>query len=260
MIDASSVDRAIGEALQRLARDSNVPIFPATSATGKIAITDASFVKVSSSVYAGQPAPVAGSLKIYVTDASKFQATNGKIYIGRKTTNLEGPLEYSSIQAEAGGAYWSINLKSSSPTTKFHNIGEEVLMAQGGNRLITAGAIAQTAQGAAITSLQFRTTADVMILDGETVIDNVPVICTRPGVVGNIPRGALREAIGFPFSATVFNSNPFFTGREADDDDQIRARIKLYEQSKARGTIAAIQYFSQNVVASDEQKKSSHRP
>lgn len=255
MIDASSVDRAVGEALQRIARDKNVPIFSATSATGKITVTDTSFTKISTVVYAGQPAPVGGSLKIYVTDASKFQSANGKIYVGRGTANVEGPLEYSSIQAEAGGAYWSITLKSSSPTTKFHNIGEEIVMAQGGNRTIPAGTVVQTAQGAAVTSVEFRTTAQALIKDGEVTISNVPVICNRPGVVGNVPRGAIREATGFPFSASIFNDNPFFTGREADTDDQIRSRIKLAEQSKARGTPVAIQYFSQNVVAPDELKK-----
>lgn len=255
MIDAISVDRAIGEALQRIARDRNVPIFPATSATGKIDITDTSFSKIQTTVYAGQPAPVAGALVVFVADASKFQASNGRIYVGRGTSNVEGPLEYASVQPEAGGAYWSITLKASSATTKFHNIGETVIFAQGGNRLISTGSIVQTAQGAAVTSVQFRTTADVAILDGEVTVTNVPVICTRPGTVGNVPRGAIREGIGLPFSASVFNQQPFTTGRSADTDDQIKARIKLFEQAKARGTEQAIQYFAQNVVAPDELKK-----
>jgi uncharacterized phage protein gp47/JayE len=255
MLDALSVDRAIGEALQRIARDKNVPIFSATSTTGKVSVTDTSFQKIQTTVYAGQPAPVAGSLTLYVTDASKFQASNGRIYLSRGTANAEGPLEYLSAQPEAGGAYWSITLKVTSPTTKFHNIGETVTFAQGGNRLVSTGSIVQTAQGAAVTSVQFRTTADVTILDGEVTVMNVPVICTRPGTVGNVPRGAVREAVGLPFSASVFNENPFTTGREADTEDQIRARIKLAEQAKARGTRAAIEYFSQNVIAPDVQKK-----
>lgn len=255
MLDALNVDRAIGEALQRIAREKNVPIFSATSATGKVDVTDTSFTKIQTSIYAGQPAPVAGTVTIYVTDASKFQSSNGKIYIGRGTSNVEGPLEYLSAQPEAGGAYWSITLKTTSLTTKFHNIGETVIFAQGGNRLISTGSIVQTAQGVAVSSVQFRTTADVTLLDGEVTVPNVPVICTRPGTVGNVPRGAIREAVGLPFSAAVFNQNPFTTGREADTDDQIRGRIKLAEQSKARGTATAIEYFSRNVIAPDDLKQ-----
>ena len=255
MMDSVNVDRAIGEALQRIARDKNVPIFSAINATGRVDITDASFQKIQTAVYAGQPAPVAGTITLYVVDASKFQASNGRVYVGRGTNNIEGPLEYVSVQPEAGGAYWSITLKATSATTKFHNIGETIIFAQGGNRLIRTGTICQTAQGAAVTSTQFRTTADVTILDGEVTVTNVPVICVRPGTVGNVPRGAIREAVGLPFAASVFNQQPYTTGREADTDDQIRARIKLAEQSKARGTETAIQYFSQNVVATDEGKK-----
>ena len=49
MIDAQSVDRSQGEALQRLARDRNVPILPALSSTGRVTITDTSFEKISTS-------------------------------------------------------------------------------------------------------------------------------------------------------------------------------------------------------------------
>jgi hypothetical protein len=255
MIDAQSIDRAEGEALQRLAKDRQVPIFPATAATGQVTITDTSFEKKATRIYSGQPAPVAGSLKIYVSDASNFQTANGKIYLGRGTSNIEGPLDYTSIQAEAGGAYWSITLATTSPTTKFHNIGETVTMAQGGNRIINAGSSLKTVQGFSVTSVDFKTTAQATIIDGETTVSNVPVKCEQLGEVGNVPRGAIKEATGIPFSVSVFNENPFTNGKEADTDDDIRARIKAYEQAKAKGTIAAIEYYSNGVTAKDELKK-----
>lgn len=255
MIDANSIDRAEGEALQRLARDKQVPIFPATSSTGLVTITDTSFERKSSRVYSGQPAPVAGSLKLYVSDASSFTSTNGSVYVGRGTTNVEGPLNYTSVQAEAGGAYWSITLASTSPTTKFHNVGEEVVLAQGGNRIINAGSSIKTAQGFSTTSVDFKTTSAVTIIDGEVLVTNVPVKCEQPGTVGNVPRGAIKEATGIPYPVTVFNDNPFSNGREADTDDDIRARIKAYEQAKGKGTASAMEYYSNGVMAPDELKK-----
>lgn len=255
MIDAQSIDRANGEALQRLARDRNVPIFPAEPSSGTVNITDTSFEKISSRIYSGQPAPVAGSLTIFVADASKFKSTNGQIYIGRGTTNVEGPLSYVSVQPEAGGAYWSITLAATSPTTKFHNIGETVVLAQGGNRVINTNTTVKTAQGASVSAVEFKTKSSATIIDGETTVIGVPVKATSPGEIGNVPRGAIKEAVGLPFPATVFNPNPYTNGRDADTEDQIRARIKAFEQAKAKGTATAIEFSANGVVAKDELKK-----
>jgi uncharacterized phage protein gp47/JayE len=254
MIDALSVDRASGEALQRLASDKKVPIFAATAATGQVTITDTSFQKRSTRVYSGQPAPIAGSSVIYVSDASTFSPT-GKIYIGRGTANSEGPLDYISAQPESGGAFWSINLAPTSPTTKFHNIGEAVVLAQGGNRIINVGASVRTAPDVNGSPSVFKTTTKVTIIDGETTITNVPVKCEQPGTSGNVPRGAIKEAVGMSFSASIFNENAFINGKDADTDDDIRARIKSYEQAKAKGIISAIEYYSIGVIAKDELKK-----
>lgn len=255
MIDALSADRSQGEQLQREARDANVPILPALSSTGRVDISDTSFAKISSRVYAGQPAPVAGSLKVFVADASKFASAGGKIYIGRGTTNVEGPLTYTSVQAEAGGSYWSITLAATSPTTKFHNLGEEVTFAQGGNRFIPSNTTVQTAQGASITAVAFVTTSACTIIDGEVTVSNVPVRCQVPGTIGNVSRGAIKEIIGVAFNGTVFNSLGFNNGREADTEDDIRARIKAYEQAKSKGTEQAIETASKDVIAKDELKK-----
>lgn len=254
MLDATSIDRSVGEALQRIAKDKNVPIQSGKEASGKVIITDTGFQKISSAVFAGQPAPVAGTQKLYVADASKFSST-GSVYIGRKTPNVEGPLRYTSVQPEGGGAYWSITLDPTFLTTKFHNIGEEVVQAQGGKRIVDAGTVVQTPQGTATTSISFKTTSIAMILDGETFIDNVPVVCLEKGPKGNIPKGAIKEAVGLNFPASVTNPNPFSNGIAADTDDTLRERIKAFEQAKSKGTETAIQVSSLNVVAPDELKK-----
>jgi len=255
MIDAIAVDRATGEALQRQAKDANVPIYAAFSAYGQVNITDISFTKIATNIYAGQPAAVAGSITIYVTDASKMPSTGGNLYIGRGTSNVEGPLQYVSTAPVAGGAYWSITLAGTSPTTKFHNIGETVVLAQGGNRFIAAGQTVQTPQGASITAVTFATTSGATIIDGEVTVVNVPVICNTPGTVGNVSIGTIQQIVGLPFAATVTNPLGFNTGTNADTDDDIKARIKAYELAKSKGTPQAIEASADGVVAKDELKK-----
>src|SRR5277367_634289 len=67
-----SVDRATGDALQRLATENGVTPIVASPATGNVNIIDDSFVKISTQVYAGVQPPNIGSTTIYVSDASDF--------------------------------------------------------------------------------------------------------------------------------------------------------------------------------------------
>lgn len=253
MIDSTSPDRAVGEALQRQARDADVVVSPGAYASGRVNITDLSFSKIATEIFAGQPAPVAGALVIFVADASKMPAS-GQLYIGRQTTNVEGPLAYISRQPEAGGAYWSITLDSVSPTTKFHNIGETVTLAQGGRRSIPINTIVRTAGTSSVSSVAFRTTVTAYIPDGETAINDVPVLSTSLGLQGNVPRGAIREVDGLPFKASSFNPNSFTNGTPPDDSDAIRDKIKQAEQKKARGTAYAIQFSILGLTSTDDLK------
>ena len=250
MIDALSIDRAVGEALQRLANDNYVPIFPATPSSGTVSITDQDFQKISSVVYAGQPAPVAGSIVLYVANASNWPTT-GVIYIDRGTTSYEGPLTYTSVVSQSNGSYWLVNLSTTTPTTLFHNIGAAVVVGQGGLRTINAGATAQTAQGSAIQSVNFTTTSVAQILDGEVTVTNVPVICGTPGPIGNVQAGAITVMVGLGFTATAYNTQPFSNGLAADTNDTLRLRIKNFLASKGKGTPLAIETASDGVQTTD---------
>lgn len=254
MIDSLSVDRATGEALQRLAADARITINTGTYSTGRVTITDVGFKKISSSIYAGQPSPVAGSLVLYIVDASLFNTNGGQCYVGRGTPNSEGPLTYTTVQQEAGGAYWSVTLDSSSPTTKFHNIGETVVQAQGGKRTIPSQSVVATTSGAGTTPINFSTTSPAVILDGEVTVSEVPVICQVIGPTGNVPKGAIRVATGLGFSAVVYNSQPLISGTAPDNEDDIRTKIKNAEQAKSRGTEQAIKTAALGVTSQDDLK------
>jgi uncharacterized phage protein gp47/JayE len=242
-----SVDRAQGEALQRLAQEERVFPIPATVATGRVTIQDSSFQKISTKVYGIDPVNK-GSLFVYASDASNFPNT-GSIYIGRQTPNIEGPIAYNSIIPV--GSFYQINLAT--PTTKFHNASETIILSQGGNRAIEAGQVVRTSASGSTTPISFITTKKVTILDGENEVTNVPIAAQAPGTDGNVPAGAIKEFISVPFTgATVINPNKLDNGKNQETDEELRDRIKKARLSRGLGTATAIQAAVQGVQSDFE--------
>jgi uncharacterized phage protein gp47/JayE len=244
-----SVDRATGETLQRLARENKITPITAKPTTGLVTVTDTSFNKISTKVYAGANPPNIGSVQIKVSDASLFTPT-GSVYIGRGTPNIEGPIPYSSVVQL--GSYYVVNL--SNPTTKFHNVGETVILAQGGNRNIPANTIAISPSSGATPDLQYSVVTSAIILDGEVESSNIQVSALLPGASGRIPRGAIKEFASAPFpGASVRNDLPFTTGSDSETDDQLRVRIKRSLSSIGLGTATAIKSKVIGATPTDEQ-------
>lgn len=247
-----SVDRATGDALKRLAQENRVTPITAKPATGLVTVIDTSFQKISTKVYAGANPPNIGSTQIKVSDASTFPAS-GSIYIGRQTPNVEGPLTYSSITPVGG--YYVINLTV--PTTKFHNVGETVILAQGGNRSVPANTVVLSPSAGASPDIQYTVTTAAVILDGETTVENVQIAAQQPGSTGNVPRGAIKQFATPPFAgASVTNPLPLTTGADSETDDQLRVRIKRALASIGLGTPTAIKSAVQGATASDEPQSS----
>jgi len=303
-----SLDRATGSSLDRLGVEYGIPRLTAKVTTGFVTVIDTSFQKISAKIYSGLNPPLIGSTTIYVSDASLFPATGG-LYIGRGTSDIEGPLTYgtgtlsatgstanlsnvisglsstlgllagfpisgigivagsiiqsvdSSSQitisnpatATAGGivftfstppvrvgSYWAITLVS--PTTKYHNLNESVILAQGGVRTIPVNTVVVDPGVGSTPDIQFSVTQQAIILDGETTVTNVAVTAMLPGALGNAPAGAVDEFAGAPFpNATVTNPVSFTTGADTETDDAYRIRIKLQLSSTGLGTVTAIE-------------------
>lgn len=243
-----NVDRASGEKLKRIAKEENVTVQGDKVATGTVTVRDSSFEKIVSKVYAGANPPNVGSSIIKVSDATLFPAS-GSVYIGRGTPNIEGPLAYSSITPIGG--YYELNLTI--PTTKFHNISESVILAQGGVRTINAGEVVVAPSSGASTDISFTLTQQAIILDGENVITSVAVAAQEPGTDGNVPRNAIKEFSSAPFTgATVSNDIGFTTGKDADTDAEIRNNIKKARISVGLGTAIAVKSSVLGVQATDE--------
>lgn len=243
-----SLDRATGEALKRLAKEFGILPKSAKVATGFVSIDDTSFTKISTKIYAGGNPPNAGSTTIFVSDASQFP-NSGNLYIGRGTNNVEGPIPYSGVTPI--GSFFSITLTS--PTSKFHNISESVILAQGGNRTIQANTTVLTPGTGSTPDIKFSTTQSATILDGETEVTSVPVTAQSPGSAGNVPGGSVTQFSTGPFTgATVTNPNAFTTGQDSETDDQLRTRIKAALASTGLGTATAIKSALDGQSASDE--------
>jgi hypothetical protein len=251
LLDAISLDNATGDALDRIGADESTPRITQGPASGTVTITDTSFTKNSTKIFQGTPAPLIGSTAVNVVDASTMPAT-GSVYLGRGQSSYEGPIAYTS--KVNNGNYWTLNLASG--TLRFHNQGESVVLAQGGDRLVPAGTIVQTPQGNVSQSIQFKTLFSSTISDGETSITGVLVVAVTPGISGNVAANAVNGFSSAPFNgATVVNPLPFTNGTPVEDDDTFRERIRQARQSRTKGTALAIQTNAVGVTSTDENKR-----
>ena len=250
-LKSGDLDNAEGLLLDRIGRDEKVPRLLLRKATGSVTITDTSFAKKSTKVYQGTAAPIIGSAALNVEDTTAWPST-GSVYVGRNTPNVEGPLTYTSITPH--GSYFTLNLSGS--TARFHNLGETVVLAQGGDRIVDAGSVVQTAQGALASAVQFSTVFEVRVPDGEVEVDGVQVVAALAGALGNIPKGAVQSFVGSgPFAgAAVTNDKPFVTGRDTETDNDYRDRIRAARNSKQRGTDLAITGAVVGAFSPDESK------
>lgn len=250
---ADSLDRAEGTALDRIGNDEDTPRFTETPSSGFVNVNDPTFTKTSTKIFSGLPAPIAGSAAVYVLSALSFPST-GSIYIGRNTVNYEGPLVYTAKTNL--GNYWRLDLDTGSKTTKFHNQNESVVLAQGGNRVISAGSVAQTPQGNVSQAIQFTVQFDAQIPDGENQVINVQVIANKPGITGNIPAGLINSFSSPPFNgAQVTNPTPFTNAQPKESDKDYRERIRNTRASRTQGTDLAITNSVLGITSADEPKR-----
>ena len=146
------------------------------------------------------------------------------------------------------GSFWEINLDS--PTTKFHNIGETVILAQGGVRTVPVNTTVISPGIGTTPNISYNTTQQGIILDGETTVTNIPITAQLPGAAGNVPGGAISQFSGNPSglpNASITNPLALTTGRDTETDNQLRIRVKNAKASTGLGTVTAIESALQGV-------------
>lgn len=201
----------------------------------------AGFVKVSTTFYAGSPAPIANDLIIDVNDASNvLVSTSGVLILGRGTNNEE-EVAYAAAPVD-NTTFWRFTL--SSPLTKDHSVEETVILKQGNDETILAGTIVIVPPTGVSSEIRFQTDNDVVLLSGEDRIEDVEITAVVAGTTGNISVGAIDGESAFPNppfpGARARNETKITTGRDLESDDELRDRIKNYIQGITRAVKQAI--------------------
>lgn len=214
----------------------------AVKTTGTISILrEEGFEKVSTTFYAGFPAPIVGDTQVFVNDASNVLiGTSGTLVIGRGTNNEE-EATYSAAPVNNTN-YWTFTLDSA--LTKNHATEETVILKQGTDQVILAGTIVVVPATGTSAEIKFATVNDETLLSGELSVDNVEVIAVEAGSSGNISSEAISGTAAFPnapfVGARAQNNSKYTTGRDRETDDELRDRIKDAVQALSRGVKQAI--------------------
>jgi uncharacterized phage protein gp47/JayE len=263
LIASTTLASASGTALDRIALDENTQRIGTVTSTGQVTVTDANIARQRSplQVTPAQAPPTIGATSVYIVTAiavgSVFPAS-GSFYIGRGTSQIEGPFPYTRTSGTGGDgtdpSWVGYKLVITAGTlAKKHYSNEYVTLAQGGDRAIPSGTQLTTPSGPT-DSIQFSVVDSATLLDGEASVDGVLVSCSKPGLIGNVPINSL-SFVSPPFTgATASNALPFSNGAEAEDDDALRDRIQTLRQTRSLGTPLALTTALIGVKAPDENK------
>ena len=223
--------------LDARAADFGLSRHSATRASGFVQFQNTLITKRSTSLYPIKPAPIAGATQLYVTNAANWNPT-GSLFIGRGTSNFEGPINYSSITDNV--TFYTIQL--SAALQKNHLISDQVIDAQGQtDRVIPAGTSIKIPANNQSPAIQYSSLRDSVIPAGENTTNNVEAVAAQTGSNANAGIGTISEFVNMPFSgAAVINISPLTNGRDIETDLELRERIKTYTLTLARGTKSAV--------------------
>lgn len=244
----SSLQYATSSSLQLIAAEFGITPTPSQVATGFVSVTDTSFQVVQTTVYPGANAINIGSTFINASSNVGFPSS-GAIYVGRGTNDSEGPLNYTSITAI--GNYFQFNLSSN--TQKFHNLGESIILSQGGNRTVPVNTIVLAPSNGIQLSQQYSVTQQAILLDGQNTVTNVPITALLPGSAGNVSSNTITQFSSPPFpNATCTNPSSTSGGTDPATDDQLRTQIQNVLSSIGLGTATAIKNSVLGATSSTE--------
>lgn len=252
-----NLDSITGQDLDNKAFEFGLTRRLSSKATGLVDILRASsFVKVSTTFYAGSPAPIVGDLIIDVNDASSaLISTSGTLILGRNSSNEE-EVTYSTAPVNNTN-YYRFTLDTA--LTKNHSIEESVILKQGDDEDISAGTIIVVPSTGVSSEIKFSIDEDITLLAGEDKTSNVSVTAMKSGTDGNIPIKAIKGDSAFPsppFSgARAENNSKFTTAQDRQTDDELRDAIRNHVQSLSKGVKKAILNAIVGLVDPDTAKR-----
>lgn len=251
-----NLDAITGDDLDNKAFEYGLSRKQAQKARGKINILRPStFVKVSTTFFAGSAAPIVGDTTLDVNDASSVLiGTSGTLILGRGTINEE---EVSYVSAPVNNTnYWRFTV---SALAKNHAVEETVVLKQGNDEAILAGTSVRVSSTGTSAEILFTIDDDITLLAGEDRVTNVDITAVKPGQLGNIPIKAIEGESAFPNppfpGARAENLSKFTIGRDRQTDDELRDAIRSHVQSLSRGVKQAILNAIVGLVDSDTAKR-----
>ena len=250
IIRGYSLDNLTGTDLDDKALEFGITRRTARYASTPVTIGDTAVTKIETGVYSGLPGAPAGQQSINGDSATGFPVT-GTIIIGRGTPRVE-PVVYSSITVNA--TYVTFNL--SSGLIYDHGTDETIILAQGGNRTVSSGAIVIVPASDLNPKIQFTLDSSATILDGEREVVGTIATASAAGSKANVPIGAISKFDSTPFS-TAYITNParITNGLDDENDQELRDRIKKTIQSLSRGTGTSIINSAIEVVSTSDNKR-----
>lgn len=238
----TDLDALTGDDLDNKAFEFGITRLTAKKATGKIDILrPEGFVKVSTTFYSGSPSPIQGDTTIDVNDASSaLIGTSGTLIIGRGTSNEE-EVTYS-IAPVDNTNYYTFTLDAG---LAFNHAREEtVILKQGSDELIIAGTQIRIAATGVSEEILYTLNNDVTLLAGEDVYTDAEITAVVAGEDGNaaiLSISGTQAFVSAPFpGARAENNSKFTTGRDIEEDDELRDRIREHIQSLSKGVKVAI--------------------
>lgn len=112
--------------------------------------------------------------------------------------------------------------------------------------VIPAGSLVSSQRGTS-----YRTSEAVVIAPGQSFIQNVHVVCTIGGAVGNAGIGAIKNIVSMPSAViSVVNEQSLTNGTDAETDEQLRTRAFAYLKGMTRTSRATLEFVGSSFVSS----------
>jgi len=109
--------------------------------------------------------------------------------------------------------------------------------------------------GSLVASVEDGTTyviaEDVVILQGQSEISNVSIVCNAQGEVGNTDTGTITNIINVPGASAVTNTGPLINGLDVESDQSLRDRAIRYLNSMGRTSTSALQFLASSFIDSN---------
>lgn len=108
--------------------------------------------------------------------------------------------------------------------------------------ILSKGFLFSTQPSNETSVLRFETPEEYLFPVG-TVSANIMVVCTTPGVIGNIESMAIRYTVSPVLEISqVYNDIPFYDGADEESIEDRKKRFSLFVTTLSRGTLEAVRY------------------